>query len=46
MTCFMENILTIMWCHKKLSVLWFLRWNLGEEGLRVIWLGKAKGKDY
>ena len=34
-----------MWCRRKLSILWCLGCNWGQEGLRCKWLGKAKGKD-
>ena len=44
-TCFMEKILTIMWCCRKLSLLWCLGCNWGEEELKGKWLGKAKRKD-
>ena len=42
MTCFMEKILTIMWCRRRLSTLWCLGCNWGEEGLRVKVSGKSK----
>ena len=30
----MEKILTIMWYHRDLSILWYLCCNWGEEGVR------------
>ena len=34
MICFMEMILTLMWCRRELSILWGLVCSWGEEGLR------------
>ena len=45
MTYFIEKILTLMWCRRKLSILWCLGCTQGEGGVRGKWSGKAKGKD-
>ena len=39
---FQGKILAIMWCRRKLSVLWCLGGNWGEQGLEVKWQGKEK----
>ena len=43
-TCFMEKILTILWCLRKLSILLCLGCNWGEEGIRGKVIRKTKRK--